>query len=187
MNRYRFFIHAAALALAAAVALFTAAPPTAFGQDTSGGMARIGTVEIKNETEYQLFWSLLCRCGCPRETLGTCTCTTAHQVRGALREQLAAGKSVEELKAAYAARYGTDAIGVPPNTGSQRAVWLFPLVAIVLGAGLVGVILRRWVRRSSAEEPKKAEASREPTPADDKTDKEYDRKLDDELKALDKE
>jgi cytochrome c-type biogenesis protein CcmH/NrfF len=188
MKARRTILHAVALAFAAAIAIYAAAPQTAFGQDPQASMARFGTVEIKNETEYQLFWSLLCRCGCPRETLGTCTCSTAHNMRGELRAELAAGRSVEAIKAAYAEKFGTDAVAVPPNTGSQRAVWLFPLLAIVLGAGLVGVILSRWVRRSASDDAKRAmEPLPKHTAAEDKLDEKYDRRLDDELKALDKE
>jgi cytochrome c-type biogenesis protein CcmH len=188
MNARRTIIHVVAAAFAAAIAIYAAAPQTAFGQDPPASMARFGTVEIKDETEYQLFWSLLCRCGCPRETLGTCTCSTAHNMRGELRAELAAGRSVEDIKAAYAAKFGTDAVAVPPNKGSQRAVWILPLLAIVVGAGVVGVFLSRWVRRSASDDAKRAkEPAQKQTEADEKLDEKYDRRLDDELKALDKE
>jgi cytochrome c-type biogenesis protein CcmH/NrfF len=181
MSRHRNVFRAAALAIATAIAIYAALPVTAFGQGAS--MSRFGTVEIKDETEYQLFWSLLCRCGCPRETLGTCTCAWAHNMRAELRDQLAKGTSVEGVKAAYASKFGTDAVAVPPNEGSQRFVWLIPVTAILLGAGLVGFILRHWVRR--ATERRDAAPKPPPTTTDDES--KYDRRLDDELKALDKE
>jgi len=174
-------LRAAALAIATALAIYAALPVTAFGQGAS--MSRFGTVEIKDETEYQLFWSLLCRCGCPRETLGTCTCAWAHNMRAELRDQLAKGTSVEGVKASYASKFGTDAVAVPPNEGSQRFVWLIPVTAILLGAGLVGFILRHWVRRAT----ERRDAAPKPSPTSTDDESKYDRRLDDELKALDKE
>jgi cytochrome c-type biogenesis protein CcmH/NrfF len=181
MSRRRNVLRAAALAIATALAIYAALPVTAFGQGAS--MSRFGTVEIKDETEYQLFWSLLCRCGCPRETLGTCTCAWAHNMRAELRDQLAKGTSVEGVKASYASKFGTDAVAVPPNEGSQRFVWLIPVTAILLGAGLVGFILRHWVRRAT----ERRDAAPKPSPTSTDDESKYDRRLDDELKALDKE
>jgi len=184
MSRRRNVFRAAALAIATALAIYAAMPIAAFGQGAS--MSRFGTVEIKNETEHQLFWSLLCRCGCPRETLGTCTCAWAHNMRAELRDELSKGTSVEDVKTSYASKFGTDAVAVPPNEGSQRFVWLIPVTAILLGAGLVGFILRRAGSRTAARRSGEAAAPKTaPGSADEES--KYDRQLDDELKALDKE
>lgn len=185
MSKRRNVFRAVALAIATALAIYAALPLAAFGQGPS--MARFGTVEIKNETEHQLFWSLLCRCGCPRETLGTCTCGWAHDMRAELRGELAKGTSVEEVKASYASKFGTDAVAVPPNEGTQRFVWLIPITAILLGAGLVGFILRHWVRRSAEKTAGDAAAAKKQAPLSVEDESKYDRQLDDELKALDKE
>lgn len=178
----RFFVIAGAL-LTIALAMFPLG--SAFGEEGPVNMARSGTVGIENETERRLFWSLLCTCGCPRETLGTCTCGFAHDRRAELRAEIAKGKSIEQIQDDYVARFGSAALAVPPNKGSQRAVWLVPLLAIVAGAGLVGFILRRWVRKSNAAPSPEKESENEPVP--DENDTKYDRRLDDELKALDKE
>jgi cytochrome c-type biogenesis protein CcmH len=174
------------LVFAAAGALWTFRPPgEAFGQ-----MDRSGTVGIQNETERKLFGSLLCTCGCPREALDSCTCGFSHQRRDELREALSSGKDIETIKADYAKRFGTAALAVPPNTGSQRWVWIAPLVAIILGAGVVGFVLRRWVKASGpgpgtgAGTGSNAKPTKEPKRADDNK---YDDKLDEELKALDRE
>lgn len=178
MTRRRTLIRASLAALALAAALVSMrAPNEAFGQ-----MDRSGTVGIQNDTERQLFWSLLCTCGCPRETLGTCTCGFAHQRRDELRDELAAGKGIEEIKADYVKRFGTAALAVPPNTGSQRIVWIAPLLGIVLGAGIVVFVLKRWVKPSGPGPDDKPPTG--PKPSDENK---YDDKLDEELKALDRE
>lgn len=185
MNRRRNILRAAFIVVAAVASIWAVHPPDeAFGQ-----MDRTGTVGITSDTERQLFWSLLCTCGCPRETLGTCTCAYGHERRTELRQELAAGKDIETIKAEYASRFGSAALAVPPNKGSQRFVWIVPLVAIIAGAFLVARFLKRWVKPSEAA-PSPApragkKAAKEAAPTED--DKKYDDKLDEELKALDRE
>ena len=69
-------------------ALLAFAPEVASGQQLGEGMKRTGTVGIQNDDERRLFHSLICTCGCPRETLGTCTCDFAHARREELRALL---------------------------------------------------------------------------------------------------
>lgn len=158
------------------------ASPSAQGQDIGLGMDRTGTVGIQNETERLLFWSLLCTCGCPRETLGTCTCGFAHERRAELRNQLTLGKSIQEIQAWYVGRFGTQALAVPPDTGGSRALYVAPLLAIVAGAALIITTLKRWRARGEADAAAKTKAA-PPAKTNEKDD--YDAKLDDELRNLD--
>lgn len=123
------------------------APSSVLGQQLGEGMKRTGTVGITNEEERRLFNSLICTCGCPRETLGTCTCDFAHARRAELRALLEEGKSIEAIQALFAQRYGSHALAVPPNEGGSRALWAVPVVAIAAGAGGVLLVLRKWRRK----------------------------------------
>lgn len=183
MIRRRQFLRATLPAIALTSAFWVLdRPREAFGQ-----MERNGTVGIQNDAERQLFWSLLCTCGCPRETLGTCTCGFGHQRRTELRAELESGKSIEQIKSEYAQRFGSAALAVPPNTGSQRAVWIAPLLAILAGAGVVGFVLRRWVKPAGPGPTKEASGGEVPKEAARNDENKYDDKLDEELKALDRE
>ncbi|MGK3998938.1 cytochrome c-type biogenesis protein [Sorangium sp. So ce1024] len=187
MSRTRKLIHGITLLAAGVIALVVMlrSPEFAHGQQLGEGMVRTGTVGIQNDTERKLFWSLICTCGCPRETLGTCTCGFAHERRGELRAALVAGRTIEDIQAAYVERFGPEALAVPPNKGSQRLLYLFPLAAIALGAGLVIVTLRRWKQRS--DQSSAAAGQRSPKGAAPAARDDYDDKLDDELKNLDRE
>jgi cytochrome c-type biogenesis protein CcmH len=137
-----------AIAVLAAVALGVSAEPARaqveMSQDANG------TVGIRNPTERLLFSSLTCTCGtCPQWTLDKCTCGFAAERREELRAELAKGKSIVEIQAEYSKEYGMQALALPPNEGMSRLVWMGPLVALVAGAGLVGVMLRRWSRKGS--------------------------------------
>ncbi len=175
------------LGLCLAAGLFAVAAtglgPSAFAQQLGEGMDRTGTVGIQNDDERKLFFSLLCTCGCPRETLGTCTCGFAHQRRDELRGAMKAGKSTEQIIDDYVGRFGTQALAVPPNEGAQRVLYMAPLIAIVAGAGLVIMTLRRWQKKGAEAEraaKKPEKTGGKPAPPDD-----YDEKLDDELNRLD--
>lgn len=185
MTRLQKLVYAAAIALAGALSFVG---QESHGQEIGQGMVRTGTVGIENETERKLFWSLICTCGCPRETLGTCTCGWAHERRAELREMLKSGMSMDEAQQAYAKRFGSRALAVPPSSGSNRLLYLAPLVLIVAGAGLVISILRKWSKKGSAQG---APASPAPTPADGSpatqaSRDELDDKLDDELRRMDR-
>lgn len=149
-------------------------------------MDRTGTVGIESEAERKLFFSLLCTCGCPRETLGTCTCGFAHQRRDELRVELAEGKTTEQIQADYVARFGTQALAVPPNEGAQRWLFIAPLAAIVAGAGFVVMSLRRW-QKTGGKKPPGDDAPKGGSGKDEGPPKRdaYDDKLDAELGRLD--
>lgn len=162
---------------AAALALY---PAAALAQHSGGN----GTVEIRSETERQLFWSLICTCGCPRETLGTCACDIASARREALRDLLGQGKSIEQAQDAYVALYGAKSLAVPRNQGSNRLLWAVPAVLIVLGGWFAVHTMRRFQRKSQDLDASKAKENtssvKESSGRDD-----YDDRLDQELKDLD--
>lgn len=150
----------------------------AVGQEHTEG----GGFTIQDERERSLFFSLICMCGCPRETLGTCACGYADQRRSELREMLADGKTPDDIREAYAKRFGPQAVGVPPNAGAHRLVWAAPLVGLVVAAGAVVFMLRRWRARGAGPPDAPGGGGAKPAARD-----KYDDQLDAELKELDKE
>ncbi len=140
--------------------LFAAAlglsPGTAQAQANGDGMGSLmaGTVVIHDPTERKLFERLLCQCGdCQTEPLTTCNCSWAKRHRAMLRAKLAAGETVPQIIAEYRAEYGDAAISVPSDQGLDRALWAVPLGGIVLAAGGIVLIGRRWKRGGKAAEP----------------------------------
>jgi len=72
---------------------------------------------------------------------------TANQMRGIIRERLAAGDSPEQVKAYFVDKYGLWILLAPPRQGFNLLVWIVPFAG--LGAGLVvlAFLVRRWTRR----------------------------------------
>jgi cytochrome c-type biogenesis protein CcmF len=177
------------------LALILLSSSAAFAQDSSSLMA--GTVAMKTPEEKQLFDRVLCQCGgCARLPLSGCICHWAEEKRAELLVELARGRTVNELTAAYAEQHGAKAIAIPRDKGLDRALWAVPISAFVLAAGGLTVLGRKWVKRGEqarAEESSRAaadaslgvERSAQAKDLDKARDTELDRELDEELRRLD--
>lgn len=170
-----------------ALAVTAAAAPLAVaGAARAQDMGRGGVLDIRNDAERRLFNELQCTCGCPRESIGTCTCDYAARFRSEVRAMMAEGMSDELVRAEWVRRYGPQALMVPPNEGGNRLLYLAPLVAIIGGAALVVTLLRRFRRREDEKTAAAAATAGAPSTSGGARD-DYDDKLDEELKQLDDE
>lgn len=70
----------------------------------------------------------------------------AKEMKQIIREQLAAGRSPEEVKAYFVARYGEWILLDPPARGLNLAVYVLPILSLLGGAVVVVVLVRRWTR-----------------------------------------
>jgi cytochrome c-type biogenesis protein CcmH len=68
----------------------------------------------------------------------------AQQERDFIREQIAAGKNKEQIKAALVEEYGEDVLADPGTGGFNLALWLVPIVIVLLALVGIGVAYRRW-------------------------------------------
>ena len=99
----------------------------AAAQAGNEGMDRSGILDIRGDDERRFFSSLLCTCGCPRESIATCTCGFASGFRSDVRAMIAQGLTIEQVKAEWVRRYGPASLAVPPNGGFDRFLYLGPL------------------------------------------------------------
>jgi len=77
----------------------------------------------------------------------------ANQMRGIIRERLAAGQSPEQVVAYFVEKYGEWILLTPRPAGFNLLVWVVPFAATVAGLAGVVVLMRRWSRRSAAAPP----------------------------------
>jgi cytochrome c-type biogenesis protein CcmH/NrfF len=159
-------------------------PTSAFAQgaaDMGKDMDRSGVLDIRGDEEKRVFTALQCTCGCPRESLATCTCGFAHDFRIEVRAMMAKGMSIEEIKTEWVRQHGPGAMMVPTNEGANRFLYIFPLVIIMGMAGVAVTVLRRF-RRGGVNASARAAAAA--TPNAGAGPDAYDAKLDEELKQL---
>ncbi len=70
----------------------------------------------------------------------------ADQERAFIRARIEEGMTKEEIKAALVEEYGPDVLAEPDNEGFDLAAWLVPGALILLAAGGVVLLARRWRR-----------------------------------------
>ena len=162
---------------AGALLLFGAS--RALAQD--GSSLHAGHVDVHSQLERQVFERLLCTCGdCQRLPLTLCACSVADERRAEVRARIDRGDTVEQISADYRRTYGSKSIAIPADHGLDRALWAVPVVAIVLAAGGVFWLGRRWAARGVAASTA-ASVTAAQTPD---TQSKYDDALDDELRKL---
>jgi len=73
----------------------------------------------------------------------------AQQERAFIRQQIAAGKDKEQIKAALVDEYGEDVIANPKTPW----LWIVPVVIALLAAVGVALAVRKWRGRAPTQEP----------------------------------
>jgi cytochrome c-type biogenesis protein CcmH len=132
------------------------------------------------EIEARAIDAMLIAPCCFRQQVSVHQSAAADDVRLDVRARLAAGETRQQILDAYVARYGKHILVEPPAVGFALSLYVMPFVALLLSAGLVAAILRRF----TTHQPSPAsgiEASAPPAPSgpDDEL------RLDDELRDLD--
>ena len=94
---------------------------------------------------------------CQNQTLAESNAPLAVDLRGQIREQLAAGKSESDVKAYMAARYGDFVLYRPPFKASTLLLWMGPFLLLFLGF----VVLIKRLKSKSGEVPDLSSAERE--------------------------
>lgn len=137
------------------------------------GLAQTPTSNEINAIAKEL-WCPLCN----GVRLDNCELQACVQMREVIAEKLEEGANTEQIKAYFVEQYGDVVLGAPANEGFNRVVWLFPILAAVVGLGWLAFVVRTWVQRRPV--PAEAAAPEQAQDADESDD--YLARVDDELK-----
>ena len=88
---------------------------------------------------------------CQNQTLADSNAPLAQDLRNQIREQLAAGKSEQQVVDFLVERYGDFVLYRPPLKASTVLLWIGPFLFLAFGAFLLVRFVRR---RKSAEAPR---------------------------------
>lgn len=80
---------------------------------------------------------------CQNQSIADSPVGLASDLRRDVREQMLAGKSDEEIRAAMVARYGNIILFRPPFERGTAWVWLAPLLILLVGIGVTVRIVRQ--------------------------------------------
>jgi cytochrome c-type biogenesis protein CcmH len=87
---------------------------------------------------------------CQGLSVGDSPSELANEMRTLIREQLQQGKTPAEVLDYFAQRYGEWILLAPPKHGFNLVIWVLPFALLPVGAAVVYLGVRRWVRRSGA-------------------------------------
>ena len=130
-----------------------------------------------NEVAKELYCPI-----CESTPLDVCATQACADWREVIRTKLAEGQSAQEIKDYFELQYGPQALAEPPQSGFTLAVWILPVLAVVVG----GFVFARYVRglRAAAVTPDAGaqeieDAAPEETPEDD-----YRARIESELREM---
>ena len=108
--------------------------------------ASLAAAPVSEETVHDIGTQLRCVV-CQSLSVADSPSETANQMRGIIRERLAAGETPEQVKAYFVEKYGLWILLAPPRQGFNLLVWVVPFVGLAGGLVLVLVLVKRWSRR----------------------------------------
>jgi cytochrome c-type biogenesis protein CcmH len=79
---------------------------------------------------------------CESTPLDVCPTQACADWRELIRTKLANGESKADIEAYFAQQYGDGVLASPPREGANLILWLFPVVAIVVGGLFFGRLLK---------------------------------------------
>jgi len=101
----------------------------------------------------QLMTSVYCYCGCVRETIKHCVCGVAQQIETDFRNRLSSGGTVQQIRADYLARHGTQYSALMPAKGFNIVAYAMPAVIIALIGIIVFLVLRSKRKAALVKSP----------------------------------
>jgi cytochrome c-type biogenesis protein CcmH len=128
------------LAVLALLALVLAAPAAASEQ---------------HPTLPELEGQLMCPI-CEGETLAQSDSPAAQRIKVEIQQRIAAGDTRSQIKRRLVAEWGERILAAPPRHGFDLLAWLLPIVGVLAGAAVLGVLAWGWTRERERE--------REPAP-----------------------
>jgi len=81
---------------------------------------------------------------CTGESIAESNAPEARAIRADIRDRIAAGQSDAQIRQAYVDAYGERLVLKPGSDGIGLVAWGLPVVALVGGAAVIAVALRRW-------------------------------------------
>jgi cytochrome c-type biogenesis protein CcmH len=97
----------------------------------------------------ELGHQLMCICGC-NQILLECNhvgCPASDGMRNELMASLTRGDSDSLVEQGFVQKFGPTVLAAPTTRGFDRAAYIMPFAALILGFGLIVLVIRAWKNR----------------------------------------
>ena len=88
---------------------------------------------------------------CTDKSMAASDAPTSIASRNEIRRQLEAGKSPNEIRGWFEARYGATILLTPQRSGIEGLIWAVPVIAFVIASAVLAAVFARWRRTSQHE------------------------------------
>jgi len=133
----------------------------------------------RHPTQGELESELMCPI-CAGETLAQSDTAPAQRIKAYIASRIADGATKSQIKDELVTQWGQRILAAPPRHGFNLLAWVLPLVGIVGGAGIMGLLAWRWTRvREPEPAPQQFALNGHPLEPDEE------RRLDEELARFD--
>ena len=117
---------------------------------------------------------------CAGETLAQSDTAPAQRIKAYIASRIADGATKSQIKDELVTQWGQRILAAPPRHGFNLLAWVLPLVGLVGGAGILGILAWRWTRvREPEPEPQQWALNGHPLGPEEE------RRLDEELARFD--
>lgn len=134
--------------LVAALVLFMVVTGLAAG--TAAAQQPVDSVAALEAQTHALAAQLRCPV-CQGLSIDDSPTELAREMRDLIRDQLAAGNTPAEVRAYFVSKYGEWVLLEPKPEGFNLAVYALPVMALLLGGGVITMSVRRWTRQGEGQ------------------------------------
>jgi cytochrome c-type biogenesis protein CcmH len=99
----------------------------------------------QHPTLAELEGQLMCPI-CEGETLAQSDSPAAQQIKAEIRARIGAGDTRSEIKRRLVDEWGKRILAAPPREGFDLLAWVLPIVGVLGGAVVIGLLAWRWSR-----------------------------------------
>lgn len=111
------------------------------------------SVTLAQEPDYDQVNEIAKKLNCPTcagLNLADCHTQTCEQWREQINDLLKQGYTDEQVINYFTARYGSEVLQEPPKSGWTLALWIGPLVVLLIGGTLLFYALHSWKGQKTA-------------------------------------
>lgn len=88
---------------------------------------------------------------CPNIPLDVCNTQACVDWRNDIKQMLREGKTEQQIRDYFVARYGFQVLGAPPAEGFNWLAYLLPVFGILLGIVIAWLSVRTWLARRAPD------------------------------------
>lgn len=82
---------------------------------------------------------------CPNTPLDVCNTQACIDWRADIKKLVQEGKSEQQIRDIFVARFGPQVLGAPPAEGFNWLAYILPVIGILLGVAIAWVTVRAWL------------------------------------------